>query len=60
MNLRGDHRYLPLGWYALFSHCRMHKIKLDAARPALEIYHDDPRQTEDSNRILTALYLAIR
>jgi len=60
MTLRGDHSFLPLGWYALFSHCRMHKIKLDKSRPALEIYHDDPVQIDDSNRITTTLYLAIR
>ena len=22
MTLHGDHRFLPLGWYALYSHCR--------------------------------------
>ncbi len=58
MTLHGDHRFLPLAWYALESHCRMHKIKLDGRRPALEIYHDDADTTEDSNRLLTALYIA--
>lgn len=59
MTLHGDHQFLPLGWHALSSHCRMHKIKFDKTRPALEIYHDDPQQTGDSNQVLTALYLPI-
>ncbi|NCF36248.1 MAG: hypothetical protein GWP56_07645 [Gammaproteobacteria bacterium] len=60
MTLDGDHRFLPLGWYALYRHCRMRRLKLDKARPALEIYHDDPAKTTDSNQITTALYLPIR
>ena len=60
MTLRGDHQFLPLAWYALFSHCRMHKIKLDKSRPALEIYYDDPADAGNGNRVTTALYLAIR
>ena len=60
MTLDGDHRFLPLGWYALYRHCRMRRLKLDKARPALEIYHDDPAKTTDSNQVTTALYLPIR
>ncbi len=56
----GAHRFLPLAWYALFSHCKMHGIKQDRARPALEIYHDDPGDTIDSNTVVTAIYLPIR
>ncbi len=57
---QGPHRFLPLGWYALFSHCKMHGIKRDKARPALEIYYDDPAQSTDTNAVRTALYLPIR
>ncbi len=60
LTLRGAHRFLPLAWYALGSHCRMHKIKTDSSRPALEIYHDDPEATEDSNQVTTALYIPIK
>ena len=60
MTLHGDHRFLPLGWYALSSHCRLHKIKLDPARPALEIYHNDPDELADSNQISSALYIPIK
>ncbi len=60
MTLHGDHRFLPLGWYALSSHCRLHKIKLDQARPALEIYHHDPDELADSNQLGTALYIPIK
>ncbi len=56
----GPHRFLPLGWYALFSHCKMHGVKHDSARPALEIYYDDPDQSTDINAVQTALYLPIR
>ena len=56
MTLRGDHRFLPLGWYALYSHCRMYRRKIDRSRPALEIYHQPPQPGADSNRITTALY----
>ncbi len=60
MTLRGDHRFLPLAWYALCSHCRMHRIRRDKSRPALEIYHDVPTEADAGNEILTALYIAIR
>ncbi len=60
MTLGGDHKFLPLGWYALYCHCRMRRVKLDKARPALEIYHDNPAETTDSNQVTTALYLPIR
>jgi hypothetical protein len=60
MTLHGDHRFLPLGWYALSSHCRLHKIKLDQARPALEIYHHDPDELADSNQLGSALYIPIK
>ncbi len=60
MTLHGDHQFLPLAWYALSSHCRMHKIKLDKSRPSLEIYHNDPAKTADSNQLVSALYLAIK
>ncbi len=60
MTLHGDHQFLPLAWYALRSHCRIHKIKFDKRRPALEIYHDDPSKVSDSNQIATSLYLPIK
>lgn len=60
MTLGGDHKFLPLGWYALSSHCRMHRVKPDMVRPALEIYHDNPAETGDSNQVRTALYLPIK
>ena len=60
MTLRGAHAFLPLAWHALGCHCRMHKIKIDKSRPALEIYHDDPATTDDSNQVTTVIYLPIR
>lgn len=60
MTLRGDHRFLPLGWYALYSHCRLHRRKIDRRRPALEIYHQLPTQTADGNRVVTALYAPLK
>ncbi len=60
LTLHGDHRFIPLGWYALSCHCRMHRIKQDKSRPALEIYHDSPTDMSDSNQIATALYMPIR
>ncbi len=58
--LLGDHEFLPLAWYAAFSHCRMHKIKRDKSRPSLEIYHKNPESVEDSNQVRTILYLPIK
>jgi len=58
--LLGDHEFLPLAWYAAFSHCRMHKIKLDKSRPSLEIYHKKVESVEDSNQVRTILYLPIK
>ena len=60
MTLRGGHQFLPLGWYALYSHCRMRRLKLDRARPALEIYHVRPAETADSNRVTTVLYAPLK
>lgn len=57
---KGSHRFLPLAWHALFSHCKMLGIKHDRDRPALEIYHDEPVDGADSNTFTTALYLPIR
>jgi hypothetical protein len=60
MTLQGDLRFLPLGWHALASHCRMHKLKVEPKRPALEIYGDDPSTVGDSNHTTTTLYLPIK
>jgi len=60
MTLHGDHRFLPLAWHALTSHCRLHKIKTEPTRPALEIYHQDPAEVDDSNQQVTTLFLPIR
>jgi len=60
MTLGGDHKFLPLAWYALSCHCRMHRFKQDISRPALEIYHDNPAETSNSNQVTTALYLPIK
>jgi hypothetical protein len=60
MTLHGDHRFLPLAWYALTSHCQMHKIKFDPARPTLEIYRHDPGELADSNQLCSTLYLPIQ
>ena len=56
----GDHDFLPLAWYAAFTHCRMLKIKLDKSRPSLEIYHDSPEAIDDSNQIKTVLYVPVK
>jgi hypothetical protein len=60
LTLRGHHRFLPLGWYALYTHCRMYRRKIDRSRPALEIYQQPPQQGADSNRIVTALYAPLK
>jgi hypothetical protein len=60
MALQGDLRFVPLGWHALRSHCRLHKLKIEPKRPALEIYGDDPGTAVDDNRTITTLYLPIR
>jgi len=60
MTLRGAHRFLPLGWYALYSHCRLLRLHVDRSRPALEIYHSVPADTADSNRITTVLYAPLK
>jgi hypothetical protein len=60
ITLRGDLRFVPLGWHALASHCRLHKLKIEPQRLALEIYGDDPGAAIDSNRTITTLYLPIK
>ena len=59
MTLHGDLRFLPLAWYALATHCRLHKIKIESTRSALEIYHQDPGDTTESGQTVTTLYLPI-
>ena len=60
MTLRGDLKFLPLAWSALGRHCRMHGIKVDPSRPALEIYQNDPGKISNSNEVVTSLYLPIK
>ena len=60
LSMHGEHQFLPLGWHALFGHCRMRRIRHDQSRPALEIYLDDPDRADNRNEIGTALYLPIR
>ncbi len=60
MTLRGGYQFLPLGWHALYGHCRMLGLKLDRSRPALEIYHSTPAETTDSNRVTTALFAPLK
>ena len=60
VEVRGDHNFLPLAWYAAFYHCRMLKIKLNKSRPSLEIYYDNPEAIDDSNTIKTILYVAVK
>ena len=60
VEVNGDHDFLPLAWYAAFSHCRMHGIKLDKSRPSLEIYNDSPESIVDSKPIKTTLYVPVK
>ena len=60
LTLCGDHHFLPLGWHALYAHCRLYRLKIDRARPALEIYQQLPQPGVDSNRVTTALYAPLR
>ena len=60
MTLRGNHQFLPLGWHALYSHCRLQGLKVDRSRPALEIYHATPAETADSNQVTTVLYAPLK
>ncbi|MCP4765189.1 MAG: hypothetical protein GY875_02850 [Gammaproteobacteria bacterium] len=60
LTLRGDLKFIPLGWHALNSHCCMHKIKIDPGRPALETYNEDPAEVSDGNQAVTTLYLPIK
>lgn len=60
MSLQGDLSFLPLGWHALASHCRLNKIKLDRSRPALEIYTDDPGHGIAGQPGSTTLYLPVK
>ena len=60
MTLQGDLMFLPLAWYAFASHCRLHKIKSESTRPALEIYQLDPAKDDIGNQTVTTLYLPIR
>ena len=60
LTLNGDLSFVPLAWHALASHCRMHKIKTEPGRPALEIYHQDPGSTTAGEPTVTTLYLPTR
>ena len=60
LSLHGAQEFIPLAWHALTSHCRMHRIRVDRSRPALEIYHEIPASGADANQAATALYIPIR
>ena len=60
LTLDGDLGFLPLGWHALASHCRMRRIRVEQNRPALEIYRQDPAAPETDATPRSTLYLPVR
>ncbi len=60
VSLRGNYQFLELAWYAAKAHLEMRKIKVDRQRELLEVYENDPRQVNNSNDLLTTLYIPIR
>ena len=56
----GDYRFLELAWYKAHSQVQMLKLKIDKKRPSMEVYENDPTSVEDSNQILTSIYLPIK
>ncbi len=58
--LKGDYKFLELAWYSAIGHVQMLKLKYDKKRPTLEVYENDPEQVENTNDILTTLYIPIK
>ncbi len=60
VSLKGDYQFLELAWYSAIAHVHMLKLKFDKSRASLELYENDPNEVEDSNELITTLYVAIR
>lgn len=58
--VQGSYDFLGAAWYSIMGHLRMYKLRQDSARPSLEVYVVDPNSAEDSNALLTRIYVPIR
>ncbi len=58
--LTGSYDFLDLAWYNAIGHIHMLKLKMDKARPCLEVYENDPEAVANTNEIRTTLYVAVR
>ena len=55
--LKGSYNFLKLAWYSAISHLKMTKVKMDWSRPCVELYENDPNKIENSNELVTSIYI---
>jgi len=60
VTLQGDYEFLEDAWYSAYAHMKMHKIKTDKRRPALEVYENNLGNVRTSNDLLTTLCIPIK
>ncbi|MCG8378463.1 MAG: GyrI-like domain-containing protein [Proteobacteria bacterium] len=60
VTLKGDYSFLELAWHSAYTHVCTRKIKIDKKRPSLEIYENDPNQLENTNELITSLYIPVK
>lgn len=58
--VQGSYDFLGAAWYSIMGHLRMYKRKQDSTRPSLEVYAVDPSQAQNSNDLITRIYVPIR
>ena len=60
VTLQGNYDFLESAWYSAYAHMKMHSIKTDKKRPALEIYENNLNTVSTSNDLLTTLCIPLR
>ena len=58
--LQGNYDFLESAWYSAYAHLKMHKIKPDKHRPALEIYENSPGTVSTGNDLLITLCIPVK
>ena len=58
--LKGSYDFLKSAWYSAMSHLKMTKTKLDWKRPCVELYENNLRDIEDTNDLVTSIFVPVK
>lgn len=55
--ITGSYDFLKAAWHSAMAHLKMSKIKFDWKRPCVELYENDPSSVQNSNEIVTSIFI---